>query len=97
MESEKRKARGPGYEQYEDDINWTAGVGRPAGVYWMDGRTVIATHDTAAEERLLQQGAILVATLRFDRDPLETVQRGRRVERCSAQHMSQAFLLAGIN
>jgi hypothetical protein len=97
MESERRKARGPGYEQYEDDINWTAGVGKPAGVYWMNGRTVIAGHDTAAEERLLLQGAVLVATLRFDRDLLEGRVRGHVVERRCARRVTDDFMLSGVN
>ena len=97
MESEQRKARGPGYEQFEDDINWTAGAGRPAGMFWLDGRVVMAAHHTAAEERLLLQGAVLVATLRFDRDPLDGRQRGGEVERRSASQITRAFLRSGIN
>ena len=97
MESERRKARGPGYEQFEDDINWTAGVGKPAGVYWMNGRTVIAGHDTAAEEHLLLAGAVLVATLLFERDPREGFVRGHAVERRAARHITDEFLLSGVN
>ena len=97
MESEQRKARGPGYEQYEDDINWTAGVGRPAGMFWLDGRIVMAAHETAAEERLLLQGAVLIATLRFDRDPLDGRQRSGHVERRSAAQITREFLHAGTN
>lgn len=71
----------PKYEHPVDDINWTAGVGRPAGIYWLAGRSVIAGHGTAAEQNLLDRGAVLIATLRFDADPLERSHAGRIVER----------------
>ncbi|CAN5764378.1 hypothetical protein BH23GEM10_BH23GEM10_04260 [soil metagenome] len=67
-----------------DDINWTAGVGQPAGMYWLDGRTAIAAHDSPAEARLVDAGAVLVATLRFDPDPVERVHRSGSVRRVSA-------------
>jgi hypothetical protein len=81
MKSDPRKPTDPGHEQYEDDINWTAGIGRPAGIFWLDGRCVMATHDSPAEDRLLGRGALLIATLRYDADPLETVHRTGAVER----------------
>jgi hypothetical protein len=87
----------PGYEHPVDDINWTAGVGRPAGVYWLEGRSLIAAHESAAEDRLLELGAILIATLRFDADPLESAPRGARVERFSAARASSEFLVSAAN
>jgi len=81
----------PKYEHPIDDINWTAGVGRPAGIYWLHGKSVIAGHGTAAEERLLDRGAILIATLRFDPDPLERTHRGRVVERVKAHRLVANF------
>jgi hypothetical protein len=87
-----KKYEAPKYEHPIDDINWTAGVGKPAGVYWLDGRSVIAAHDSAAESALLERGAILIATLRFDRDPLESRHPGRVVEALSA-HAAAALLL----
>lgn len=74
----------PKYEQPVDDINWTAGVGQPAGMYWLDGRVVMAAHGSPAEARLLDTGAALVATLRFDADPLERVHRTGHVTRVAA-------------
>jgi hypothetical protein len=56
-------------------------VGRPAGIYWLEGRSVIATHGTRAEEHLLELGAVLVATLCFNGDALERSHRGRPVDR----------------
>jgi hypothetical protein len=85
------------YEHPVDDINWTAGVGCPAGVYWLDGRSVIAAHESEAESALLERGAILVATLRFDRDPLESLHHGRTVERVSARAAASALLLSAVN
>jgi hypothetical protein len=37
----------------------------PAGVYLLDGRWHLAAHDSRAEARLVEQGALLVATLTF--------------------------------
>ena len=37
----------------------------PAGVYLLDGTWHLAAHDSPAEERLLDRGALLVATLTF--------------------------------
>jgi len=77
----KRDDVSPKYEHPVDDINWTAGVGRPAGIYWLAGKSVIAGHGTAAEQHLLDRGAVLIATVRFDADPLERSHAGRIVER----------------
>jgi hypothetical protein len=86
-----------GFEYEHHEINWTAGVGRPAGVYWLDGRSVIVAHESPGEERLLSEGAVLVATLRFDRDPLDASHAGRTVERVAARRISGEFFLSGIN
>jgi hypothetical protein len=97
MKSDPRKATDPGHEQYEDDINWTAGVGRPAGIFWLDGRCVMATHDSPAEDRLLDRGALLIATLRYDADPLETVHRSGTVERVRAARVGRDLLQSQHN
>jgi hypothetical protein len=94
MAVDPKKQQGFEYEHHE--INWTAGIGRPAGVYWYGGRSVIVAHDSPGEERLLAEGAVLVATLRFDRDPLDGRHSGRSVERMSA-HRAAGFAAAGIN
>jgi hypothetical protein len=95
MKSKKYEA--PKYEHPIDDINWTSGVGKPAGVYWLAGRSVIAAHDSPAEDVLLEEGAILIATLRFDRDPLESVHREGSVERMNTRGVAREFLLSGVN
>lgn len=97
MKSDSRRPEDPGFEHYQDDINWTAGVGRPAGIFWLGGRCVMATHESAAEERLFELGAVLVGTLRFDADPRETVHRTGQVERLSASYASCEYLLSGSN
>jgi len=70
----------PKYEYPIYGINWTGGVGRPAGMYWLDGDIVIATHGSPAEADLIARGGILAATLRFDASPHERSHRGRTVE-----------------
>lgn len=97
MKRDRRTPEEPGFEQYQDDINWTAGVGRPAGIFWLGGRCVMAAHETAAEEHLLGLGAVLIGTLRFDADPVETVHRSGRVERMSATRASREYLLSGTS
>jgi hypothetical protein len=72
-------------------------VGRPAGIFWLDGRCVMAAHDTIAEARLLEIGAILVGTLRFDPDPLESVHPGVAVERVASADLAEAPPLPGLN
>jgi hypothetical protein len=97
MKPEPGRYEAPKYEHPVDEINWTAGVGRPAGVYWLDGRSLIAAHESQAEERLLERGAVLVATLRFDADPLDARRRGRLVERLHAASAASAFSVSGPN
>ena len=67
----------PKYEYPIHGINWTAGIGRPTGIYWLDGDSVFAVHGSRAEERVLELGGILIATLRFDRDPYGEGRRAR--------------------
>jgi hypothetical protein len=86
-----------GFEYRHYDINWTAGVGRPAGVYWLHGRSIIVAHESPGEERLLAQGAVLVATLRFDPDPLETRHARGAVDRVTARRVSTEFFISGVN
>jgi hypothetical protein len=52
-------------------FHWCAGIGEPAGLFWLDGRCIIAGLGTRAEDWLLGLGAIPVGTLRFDADPAD--------------------------
>ncbi|HSJ05914.1 MAG TPA: hypothetical protein VK936_04375 [Longimicrobiales bacterium] len=83
-----------GYENPVHHIDWTQGIGQPAGVYWLAGRSVIAAHGSTAETCLVAEGAVLVATLRFDADPLESRHPGRRVERLPLPLAATAMLLS---
>lgn len=97
MTSDDREYDGPGYEHLVHDLKWTTGLGEPAGVYWLDGRSLIAAHESPAEAWLVANGAILVATLRFDADPLETRQDGRVVDRLTPAEASASFHTAMVN
>ena len=46
-------------------VHWTAGIGRPATMFWFEGRVLIAGVGTRAEEWLIDRGAIAVGMLRF--------------------------------
>jgi hypothetical protein len=61
-------------------VDWTAGVGQPADLFYLAGRIYIAGHGSAAERVLLEEGAVAVATLRFDADPLERSHPGATVD-----------------
>jgi hypothetical protein len=58
---------------------WTKGAGHPAGIYHLDGRIHFAAHQSPAEAALRERGALLVASVRFDRDPLEAAHPGHPV------------------
>ena len=93
MEEDRRYEK-PKYEYPIRGLNWTAGVGQPAGIYWLNGESVIAGHSSDAEAYLLTEGAVLVATLRFDADPLEKTHRGRTVERVRPRRLVQPLEFA---
>jgi hypothetical protein len=46
-------------------FHWTAGIGRPATMFWFEGSVLLAGVGTRAEEWLLDRGAIAVGMLRF--------------------------------
>ena len=86
--SDKRYEK-PKYEYPIHGINWTAGIGRPTGIYWLDGDSVFAVHGSLAEERVLELGGILVATLRFDSS---VYSDGRRVGGRVVQVDAESFV-----
>lgn len=63
----------PKYEFPVEWRDWCTGAGQPASVLWLAGRTWLAGIGSRAEQALLARGAVPVAVLRFDPDPLETV------------------------
>lgn len=97
MTSDERGCNAPGYEHPVHDLRWTTGLGRPAGVYWLQGRSLIAAHESPAEAWLVAQGAVLVATLRFDADPLETRHDGRALDPAMPAAVAAAFLVSSVN
>lgn len=97
MKPDRRSPEDPGFEQFQDDISWSIGVGKPAGIFWLAGSVRMATHDSVAEDHLLRQGAVLVGTLRFDPDPIESVHRTGRVERLNAGRAGSEFPRPGSN
>lgn len=71
----------PKYEFPVEWRDWCTGAGQPATLLWYAGRTWLAGIGSHAESVLLSRGAVPVATLRFDGDPLETVHAHAVVER----------------
>ena len=69
------------------DSEWSHAAAQPAGIFWLDGRSVIAALNTRAEQRLLAAGAVPIATLIFDLDPIEGIHPGHSVERMSTRDM----------
>jgi hypothetical protein len=95
MKSKKYEA--PKYEHPIYDINWTAGAGQPAGMYWVEGRILMAAHGSAAEDALLRLGGILVASLIYSPDPIESVHRHGVVHPLDAAQAAETLLNTGVN
>ncbi len=77
----------PLYQYPIESINHTEGVGRPAGIYLLDGTVRLAARWSAAERALQEAGALYVATLCFDRSPYERTRPGAVVERVAARRL----------
>jgi hypothetical protein len=73
------------------DFEWSVGIGHPAGIYWLGGRSVIAALGSPAEQRLLDQGAVPIATLIFERDPHDGTRSGHVVDRLSMREMHEVI------
>jgi hypothetical protein len=69
-----------GYEDVAPDVVRTPGSLPRAGIFLLDGGYHVAAHGSRAERRLLEDGALLVAHLRFDADPRETRYTGGGVQ-----------------
>lgn len=85
----------PKYEFPIDWQDWHTAAARPAGIWWLDGRTYLAGFGSRAEAALAGAGAFHVATLQFEPDPLETVHRDRVVEVFGARAMLRLLEPAG--
>lgn len=80
------------FEQHADAPAWSAGVGCPAGIYWLAGRCTIVGHGTAAEAVVRVRGGILVGTLRFGPGPYETRRPSSEVRRLAAWQLVEESL-----
>ncbi len=65
------KPDSPKYELPVPGSAWATKVELGAGIYFLEGRTYVAGHSSPAEQRLLERGAFLLASLRFERELLE--------------------------
>jgi hypothetical protein len=75
--------------------DWSAGIGQPAGLFWLEGRCIVAGLGTRAEAYLTTRGAVPVGRLHFGRDPLEGRVPGARVTPVVASRVADAADLRG--
>lgn len=54
------------WEQIVDEHARDPGMGAPAGIFLLAGEYHVAAYTSRAEARLVERGALLIATLRFD-------------------------------
>jgi hypothetical protein len=69
----------PDYELPIAGVAWTRGAGHPAGVYLLRGRCYFVALDSPAERVLVEGGALHMASVRFDPEPLERPHANRSV------------------
>ena len=69
-------------------FHWSAGIGQPAGLFWLDGRCILAGLGTRAEAYLVARGAVPVGTLHFSRDPAEGTVPRAHVTPVAATHLA---------
>jgi hypothetical protein len=70
---------------------WITSVELGAGIYFLEGRTHVAGYSTPAERALLERGALLVASIRFDRELLESSRAGHTVQTLGTFEAVRAF------
>ena len=86
--------------RHEDQVvsfAWTGGCGGGAGVFLLEGRCHVAAHRSHAERQLVERGALLVATLRFDRDPAEGSHPERAVRTLPSREAAARFRPASMH
>ncbi|HEX5726326.1 MAG TPA: hypothetical protein VFX98_12715 [Longimicrobiaceae bacterium] len=59
------------YGDHDPELAREQRVGDPAGIYLLEDRYFVAVFGTRAEERLLERGALLVASLVWDPEEAE--------------------------
>jgi hypothetical protein len=73
------KAEFSKYELPVAGSSWISSVELGAGIYFLDGRTHLAGHSSPAERALVERGALLVASIRFDGNAQESYRDAHRV------------------
>lgn len=85
------KRKKPQYEFPVAGVAWTKGAGTPAGVFFLDGRCHLVAESSPAQDELLAQGALHIATVRFDGPVVETTFPGRPVRNLPAHFATPAL------
>lgn len=64
------------YEERRITPRWKRGELPAAGIYLLDDAYHVAIPGTPAEQRLLESGALVVAGIRFDAQPMDAAPKG---------------------
>jgi hypothetical protein len=75
----------------EASSTWISSIELGAGIYLLEGRTHMAGHSSPAEQSLLERGALLVASVRFDREPHERYHAQHSIRMLRAQEAVACF------
>lgn len=70
---------------------WAYGLHQGAGIYFLDGACHIAAHRSPAETALTERGALLIAVLRFEPEPLDGARPGQRVDALRSEAAAERF------
>jgi hypothetical protein len=88
------KPESQNHEQPIAESAWISSVELGAGIYFLEGRTHMAGHSTPAERSLLARGALLVASIRFDRAAHEAFLPGHPLRELDVREALNRFLAA---
>jgi hypothetical protein len=70
---------------------WAYGIHQGAGIYFLDGACHVAAHESPMEAALAERGALLIAVLRFEPEPLDGVRPGHRVQAVGSGRAAARF------
>jgi len=69
---------------------WNEGLEQNgAGVFYLEGSCHFAARHSAAEQRLLECGALLIGTVRFDAAPHEAAHADREIRPLTAREAAE--------
>lgn len=77
------------------DSSWISSVELGAGIFLLDGRTHLAGHSSPAARSLVARGALLVASVRFDRCEHESYHAARSIRLLPPRGAAAVFPCAG--